>query len=80
MIKCSLSNKRLKISSNWRAQKRWLNFRRVELGPVGCRIGQGNEFDWLSLWVEVGHRQVGGGLSRGLGASRKGKAEPRARR
>lgn len=29
------------------------------LGPVGYRTGCGDQFDWHSLWVKVGHRLAG---------------------
>lgn len=69
MIKCSLSSKRLKSSLDWGAgepKKRLLNYRGEEcrglkLGPVGCRTGCGDQFDWQSLWVKVGHGRLAGG-------------------
>lgn len=83
MRKCSLSNKRLKISSDLGGPEEVAELhgeKGVEFGPVGCRAGWGDQFDRTCLWVNVGHGQAGWGLSRRLGTSRRGEAEPRARR
>lgn len=68
---------------NYRGEGR----RGLKFGPVGCRTGCGDQFDWQSLWVKVGRGRLAGGkggqaskagwgLSRGLGASGRGEAEP----
>lgn len=39
---------------------------------MGCRTGRGDQFDWRSLWVKVGHRLAGRGSRPGWIGSQQG--------
>ena len=81
LIKCSLHSKRLKtVETRGPSEVSVLGGGGegggggLELGPVGCRTGHGDQFDWCSLWVKLGHGWAGrmGSLHSWLSKLRRG--------